>query len=83
MRVEYGSAEKDASADLDVTWLADGWLALLHRWVADAQEAGIAEPNAMVLGTVEVCRGSISTAVRSARARPLKQLSTIWWLFSP
>ncbi|MCB9438674.1 MAG: pyridoxamine 5'-phosphate oxidase [Mycolicibacterium sp.] len=53
MRVEYGSAEKDASADLDVTWLADGWLALLHRWVADAQEAGIAEPNAMVLGTVE------------------------------
>ncbi len=53
MRVEYGSAEKDASADLDVTWLADGWLALLHRWVADAQQAGIAEPNAMVLATVE------------------------------
>ena len=53
MRVEYGSAEKDASADLDDSWLADGWLALLDRWVADAQQAGIAEPNAMVLATVE------------------------------
>ena len=53
MRVEYGSVEKDASADLDDSWLADGWLALLDRWVADAQQAGIAEPNAMVLATVE------------------------------
>ena len=31
MRVEYGSPEKDGSADLDADWLADGWLALLHR----------------------------------------------------
>ena len=27
--------------------------------------------------------GSISTAWRNARARPLKQDSTMWWLFSP
>ncbi|MGY4711010.1 pyridoxamine 5'-phosphate oxidase [Mycolicibacterium sp. CBM1] len=52
MRVEYGSVEKDGSSDLDVDWLADGWLALLHSWIADAQAAGIAEPNAMVLATV-------------------------------
>ena len=29
MRVEYGSAEKDGSGDLDADWLADGWVALL------------------------------------------------------
>ncbi len=52
MRVEYGSVEKDGSSDLDVDWLADGWLALLHRWIADAEAAGVAEPNAMVLATI-------------------------------
>ncbi|WP_210419587.1 pyridoxamine 5'-phosphate oxidase [Mycobacterium sp. ELW1] len=56
MRVEYGSVEKDGSSDLDVDWLADGWLALLHRWIADAEAAGIAEPNAMVLATVDAGR---------------------------
>jgi pyridoxamine 5'-phosphate oxidase len=53
MRVEYGSAEKDGSPDLDADWLADGWLALLRHWFADAQRAGVAEPNAMVVGTVD------------------------------
>lgn len=52
MRVEYGSAEKDGSADLDADWLADGWLSLLHRWIDEAQKAGVVEPNAMVLATV-------------------------------
>ena len=52
MRVEYGSVEKDGSSDLDVDWLAEGWLALLHKWIHDAEAAGIAEPNAMVLATV-------------------------------
>jgi pyridoxamine 5'-phosphate oxidase len=52
MRVEYGSVEKDGSPDLDEDWLADGWLALLRAWLDDAQRAGVAEPNAMVLATV-------------------------------
>ena len=56
MRVEYGSPEKDGSIDLDVDWLADGWLSLLHKWIDEAAEAGIAEPNAMVLATVEAGR---------------------------
>ena len=56
MRVEYGSAEKDGSSDLDVDWLAEGWLALLHRWIGEAADAGAAEPNAMVLATVEAGR---------------------------
>lgn len=53
MRVEYGSVEKDGSSDLDVDWLADGWIALLRKWLGDAERSGISEPNAMVLGTVD------------------------------
>ncbi|MEZ0052203.1 pyridoxamine 5'-phosphate oxidase [Mycobacterium sp. MAA66] len=53
MRAEYGSAEKDGSADLDDAWLGRGWLALFVDWLADAERAGVAEPNAMVLGTVD------------------------------
>ena len=43
MRVEYGSVEKDGSGDLDADWLADGWVALLRKWLADAEHAG--EPS--------------------------------------
>lgn len=50
--MEYGSVEKDGSPDLDADWLADGWLALFRRWLDDAERAGVAEPNAMVLATV-------------------------------
>jgi pyridoxamine 5'-phosphate oxidase len=53
MRVEYGSGEKDGSPDLDADWLADGWVALLRKWLADAEDGGIVEPNAMVVGTVD------------------------------
>jgi pyridoxamine 5'-phosphate oxidase len=52
MRVEYGSVEKDGSPDLDANWLDDGWVALLRNWIDDAERAGVAEPNAMVLATV-------------------------------
>ncbi|MGV0625994.1 pyridoxamine 5'-phosphate oxidase [Mycolicibacter minnesotensis] len=51
MRVEY--QEKDNSSDLDADWLEAGWEVLLRNWIGDAQSAGIAEPNAMVLATVE------------------------------
>ncbi len=53
MRVEYGSVEKDGSGDLDADWLDIGWVALLNQWMTDAQQAGVAEPNAMVVGTVD------------------------------
>ncbi|CDO90711.1 pyridoxamine 5'-phosphate oxidase [Mycobacterium triplex] len=52
MRVEYGSVERDASSDLDVSWLDDGWLALLRKWIDDAERFGVSEPNAMVLATI-------------------------------
>ncbi|MGB3896011.1 pyridoxamine 5'-phosphate oxidase [Mycolicibacter sinensis] len=51
MRVEY--REKDNSGDLDVDWLEDGWEVLLRNWIGDAERAGVPEPNAMVLATVE------------------------------
>jgi pyridoxamine 5'-phosphate oxidase len=54
MRVEYGSPEKDGSPDLDADWLVDGWITLLRKWLADAERVGIAEPNAVVVGTVDV-----------------------------
>jgi len=53
MRIEYGSVEKDGSTDLDVDWLSDGWLTLLHNWIGEAEQAGVVEPNAMVLATVD------------------------------
>ena len=53
MRVEYGSVEKDGSGDLDADWLDGGWVALLGSWMAEAEQAGVAEPNAMVVGTVD------------------------------
>jgi pyridoxamine 5'-phosphate oxidase len=56
MRAEYGSVEKDGSPDLDVDWLADGWVSLLRTWFDDAERAKLAEPNAMVLATVEAGR---------------------------
>jgi pyridoxamine 5'-phosphate oxidase len=53
MRVEYGSVEKDGSGDLDADWLDVGWVALLGAWMAEAEQAGVAEANAMVVGTVD------------------------------
>ncbi|AXN46566.1 Pyridoxine/pyridoxamine 5'-phosphate oxidase [Mycobacterium marinum] len=70
MRVEYGSPEKDASPDLDADWLGHGWLALVRKWIDDAEHAGIAEPNAMVLATVSqgrpVSRSVLCKAVDEA-----------------
>jgi pyridoxamine 5'-phosphate oxidase len=63
MRVEYGSVEKDGSPDLDVDWLADGWVVLLRKWIDDAERAGVAEPNAMVLATVDDRGRPMSRAV--------------------
>ena len=52
MRAEYGPG-KDGRGDLEVDWLDGGWPALLRAWLSDADRAGISEPNAMVLATVE------------------------------
>jgi pyridoxamine 5'-phosphate oxidase len=46
-RVQYETAGLD-HGDLDPSPIVQ-W----HRWYADAVEAGVAEPNAMVLGTID------------------------------
>lgn len=48
MRVDYS-----ADADLDETWLAHGWEPLLRAWIQDAIDGHVAEPNAMVVATVD------------------------------
>ena len=72
MRAEYGSVEKDGSPDLDVDWLDDGWVVLLRKWIDDAEQANVAEPNAFVLATVEegrpvsrsvLCKGVDETGI--------------------
>jgi pyridoxamine 5'-phosphate oxidase len=72
MRTEYGSVERDGSPDLDADWLADGWLALFRKWIADAERFGLSEPNAMVLATVAagrpasravLCKGADETGI--------------------
>ncbi|MGV0799757.1 pyridoxamine 5'-phosphate oxidase, partial [Mycolicibacterium elephantis] len=74
MRVEYGSVEKDGSPDLDSDWLgpdpATGWVGLLRNWLADAERAGVAEPNAMVLGTVD---GSGRPVTRSVLCKSIDE----------
>lgn len=66
MRVAYGARDHasrgdDAAgadgikANLDPSWLAGDppWPALFSQWFSEALEAGVTEPNAMVLGTVD------------------------------
>ncbi|TQF74358.1 pyridoxamine 5'-phosphate oxidase [Rhodococcus spelaei] len=56
MRVAYAAQGMNSPAqesNLDVAALADGWLPLLQKWMDQASAAGIAEPNAMVLATVD------------------------------
>ncbi len=40
MRVEYGSVEKDGSPDLDVDWLADGWIVVAAQVVGRRRARG-------------------------------------------
>ncbi|MFZ2177499.1 MAG: pyridoxamine 5'-phosphate oxidase [Rhodococcus sp. (in: high G+C Gram-positive bacteria)] len=59
MRVGYGHQGAQAGegwfedSDLDVGHVSDGWLPLMRRWLEDAVEAEVPEPNAMTLGTVD------------------------------
>ncbi|MEU5840695.1 pyridoxamine 5'-phosphate oxidase [Rhodococcus sp. NPDC047139] len=57
MRVDYTPAgpagESPADRDLTPDDVAAGWLPLLHTWFASAVAAGVPEPNAMVLATVD------------------------------
>jgi pyridoxamine 5'-phosphate oxidase len=63
MRGDYGSVEKDGSPDLDADWLDEGWVVLLRKWIDDAERAELAEPNAMVVATVDAAGRPMSRSV--------------------
>jgi pyridoxamine 5'-phosphate oxidase len=83
MRVDYGAG------GFDVDQLAPTWHEQLARWLAEAGEAGIPEPNAMVLATADpdgrpssrtvLCKGLDERGVvfytnfTSAKSRDLRQ----------
>ncbi len=66
MRAEYGG-----DAELTETWLDDGWEPLLRNWIEFATAAGITEPNAMVLATVELTDGGPRPASRTVLCKGL------------
>ncbi|HLS77016.1 MAG TPA: pyridoxamine 5'-phosphate oxidase [Nocardia sp.] len=73
MRVDYagtpfGSGE---DVDLDETWLAGGWEPLLRNWIEQATAVGVAEPNAMVLATVDVEDGIPKPSSRTVLCKGL------------
>ena len=80
MRKEYGSRERDGSPDLDVDWLDSGWLTLLRIWIGEAERAGVAEPNAMVLTTVRdgkpVSRSVLCKGVDEAPSRVMSHATS-------
>ena len=82
MRVGYAAQAMNSPApesNLDVAALEDGWLPLLRRWLDQARSAGVVEPNAMVLATVDdggsagLAHGPVQGVVRG-RAGLLHQL---------
>ncbi|MFF2087948.1 pyridoxamine 5'-phosphate oxidase [Nocardia sp. NPDC058176] len=56
MRVDYGDPRSAPAteADLEESWVSDGWEPLLRNWIDQARTLGVAEPNAMVLATVSL-----------------------------
>ncbi|MFI6870373.1 pyridoxamine 5'-phosphate oxidase [Nocardia sp. NPDC050406] len=75
MRVEYGvdagENHPGRETDLDESWLADGWEPLLRKWIEDATSAGVSDPNAMVLGTVEMTEQGPKPATRTVLCKGL------------
>jgi pyridoxamine 5'-phosphate oxidase len=51
---KVGQFDPGVDASLEVTDLARDWDEQLRDWLAEADAAGLAEPNAMVLATVDV-----------------------------
>ncbi|MFI1914840.1 pyridoxamine 5'-phosphate oxidase [Nocardia sp. NPDC020380] len=75
MRVEYGVDQGDnhpgIETDLDESWLTDGWEALLRNWIEHATSAGVTDPNAMVLATIEVAEDGPRPTTRTVLCKGL------------
>ncbi|GAB4582967.1 pyridoxamine 5'-phosphate oxidase [Nocardia sp. IFM 10818] len=75
LRVEYGVDAGDnhpgLETDLDESWLAGGWEPLLRNWIEHATSAGVRDPNAMVLATVEVTESGPRPSSRTVLCKGL------------
>jgi pyridoxamine 5'-phosphate oxidase len=74
MRAEYGG-----DPDLDESWLAGGWEPLLRNWIEQATRARIAEPNAMVLATVEMTDAGPRPASRTVLCKGLSSAGVTFY----
>ncbi|MGL4304707.1 MAG: pyridoxamine 5'-phosphate oxidase [Mycobacteriaceae bacterium] len=63
MRVSYGSTGGDGGPGLEIDWLEQGWLSLAKLWITQARQAEVAEPNAMVLATVDAAGHPVTRTV--------------------
>ncbi|MGX1809821.1 pyridoxamine 5'-phosphate oxidase [Nocardia sp. NPDC055321] len=75
LRVEYGVDAGDnhpgPETDLDESWLAHGWEPLLRNWIEHATGAGVTDPNAMVIATVELTDAGPRPASRTVLCKGL------------
>ena len=65
--------------ELDETLVADGWEPLLRRWIEQAAAAELAEPNAMVLGTVERSGSVIRPVTRTVLSKGLSPEGVVFY----
>lgn len=74
MRAEYGG-----DPDLDESWLEQGWEPLLRNWIEQATRARLAEPNAMVLATVELTERGPRPASRTVLCKGLSSTGVTFY----
>lgn len=72
-----GMADQDA--DLDESWVAEGWESLLRRWLDEARAARIAESNAMVVGTVALVDGQPRPETRTVLCKSLSDKGLVFY----
>jgi pyridoxamine 5'-phosphate oxidase len=71
-----GQLDPPGGATLETTDLASTWQRQLRDWLADAEQAGLAEPNGMVLATVDTS-GAPST--RSVLCKTIDERGIVFY----
>lgn len=89
MRAEYGAAHPGSAdsgpllgvhdTELDELSVAGGWEPLLRLWIEQATVAEIAEPNAMVLGTVVGTGATARPVTRTVLCKGLSPEGVIFY----
>ncbi|WP_280402734.1 pyridoxamine 5'-phosphate oxidase [Nocardia carnea] len=89
MRAEYGAAHPGSpergpllgarDSELDENSVAGGWEPLLRQWIEQAIAAGIAEPNAMVLGTLDGSGPAVRPVTRTVLCKGLSPDGVVFY----